>query len=216
MKQYNFICENGHDNFYYENQEQPFKCSTCSLAFEEERVKEVENNDLREIIGLTLVYQKTNEKIEIEVQDKVLLGRNYVGKEIFSKILIWNGREMVPVISKIHCSISFVDGCFQVLDEGSTNGTFYSINKHSCKGSPMVIENKSILFIGEEAFLVQINYRELKQEVNSCKIIENTNETITIKQYRCRICGKKFDEFSDACPDCNTYNSLIPDYSGAN
>lgn len=207
MKQFNFICENGHDNFYYENQEQPFKCSTCSLAFEEERVKEVENNDLLEINGLTLVYQKTNERIEIEVQDKVLLGRNYVGKEIFSKILIWNGREMAPVISGIHCSISFVNGCFQVLDEGSKNGTFYSFNKHSCKGSPMVIEDKSILFIGQEEFLAIINYKEQGQQVICNSKIE-IDKTKRVKGYKCKKCGNESDILTIKCSRCGFKNTL--------
>ena len=147
----------------------------------------IEISDNRKISGLTLIYQKTNEQIEIGVEGKVILGRNYIGKEIFSKILIWNGKEMAPVISKIHCSISFLEGHFQLVDEGSTNGTFYSINKHSCKGSPRVIEDKSILFIGQEEFLAFIKYQEQNQQTVANNEIK-PNESKKVKCYKCKKC----------------------------
>lgn len=99
-----------------------------------------------------------------------------------------------------------------MLDEDSLNGTYYSVNKISCKNSPQVIQEKSIFYIGEEAFLAQINYQEQKKEATSQSTTEIINEKKTIKQYRCRGCGNNFDKFSDDCPDCERYNSLIPIY----
>jgi len=188
----------------------PAECSFCCNNIPE-NTPIIEQKESREISGLTLIYQKTNERIEIGVEGKVLLGRNHMGKEIFSKILTWNGKEMAPVISRKHCSITFNEGCFQVLDEGSTNGTFYSINKHSCRSSPQVIEDKSILFIGQEEFLAIINYLE-QTKIAEPKNKTDLDEVKKVKCYKCKKCGNESESLTIKCSSCGFKNTLIEVY----
>lgn len=209
MTQYNFICENGHANLFTDKNNPPVACSDCSVAFEEERVVEVEANDTREVTGLTLIYQIDNQRLEISTLHKAILGRENFGASIFSKIL-FNGK---PVVSRKHCSIEFKEGQFYLLDETSLNGTFYGVNKLSCKDTPQIIEDKSIIYLGQEAFLAQINYRETKPQSQE-KEREATQEVVRIiKRFRCNEpnCGFETETEVRYCPKCKAKN-LIPIY----
>ncbi len=160
MKQFNFICESNHNNYFSDRNNPPIECSGCFEAFDFTKVVEVDKENDGEIVGLSIIYQITQQRLEISILHKSILGRENFGASVLSKIL-FNGK---PVVSRKHCSIEFIDGKFYLLDEGSLNGTFYGVNKISCKNSPQVIEDKSIFYIGEEAFLAQINYKEQKHE----------------------------------------------------
>ncbi len=203
------ICPNcDKENTFQSRGNTPSECSFCFTSFPSSITIIETVDDSREIIGLTIIYQINQQRLEISTLQKTILGRENFGANIFSKIL-FNGK---TVVSRKHCSIEFREGNFYLLDEGSLNGTFYGVNKISCKNSSQLIEDRSIFYIGEEAFLAQINYHEPKQEAAS----ELTNEIIdkskTIKHYRCRGCGNNFKELSDDCPACDRYNSLIPVY----
>jgi len=186
----------------------PHECSYCCEKIDQSvDIYEVLDNGPK-ITGLTITYQINQQQLEISILHKTILGRKNHGAELFSKI-VYNGQ---PVVSRKHCSIEFINGRFYLLDENSLNGTYYGVNKTSCKNSPQIIKDKSIFFIGEEAFLAQINYGDHEQNRTSRSTNDNTNETKKIKQYRCRGCGKNFDEYSEDCPNCNRYNSLVPIY----
>lgn len=203
------VCPNCEkENLFQSRSNVPVECSFCFEAFNS-NLPIIESNETgAEITGLTIVYQITQQRIEISVLHKVILGRESFGANVFSKIL-FNGK---PVVSRKHCSIEFKEGNFYLLDEGSLNGTFYGVNKLSCKNSPQIIEDKSIFYIGEEAFIAQVNYKEaIKQEQ---KIEEAKAETKAVKLYRCNEsgCGFESQTLNSVCPNCSTFNSLIPIY----
>lgn len=203
------ICPNcDKENTFQSRGDIPSECSFCFTSFPSTITITETADDEREIKSLTIIYQINQQRIEISTLHKTILGRENFGASVFSNIF-FNGK---PVVSRKHCSIEFTNGKFYLLDEDSLNGTYYSVNKISCKNTPQVIEDKSIFFIGEEAFLAQINYKEQKQEAIPQSTKEIINDLKTIKQYRCRGCGNNFDEFSDDCPVCDRYNTLIPIY----
>ena len=127
---------------------------------------------------------------------------------MFSKIL-YNGNK---VISRKHCSIEFRDGNFYLLDEGSKNGTFYGVNKLDCKNASQIIEDKGIFYIGEEAFIAQVNYKETELGSEIDNIDSNTETSKKIKKYKCKKCGKESDEFVSKCSGCGFKNTLIEVY----
>ncbi len=205
---YNFICENDHDNFFSEKKNQPFCCRQCSVAFEEERVIEVETTDELEVIGLTLIYQADQKHIDIPLCDKIILGREHFGEEVFSNIQ-YNGKF---VVSRKHCSIEFKAGNFYLRDENSLNGTFVGINKINCKDSPGIIEDNGLVFIGREPFLVKFNRKKLEKDKLSRDYINEPDKNIeTNILFRCNEsgCGYESISFVPVCPKCTTYNSLI-------
>ncbi len=128
---------------------------------------------------------------------------------MFSQIL-YNGK---PTISRRHCSIEFKDGKFILSDEGSLNGTFAGVNKLDCRNNPQVIEHNSILFIGKEPFLAQINFKQKKSDAEENKPTEET--TRKIKHYRCNdqnCSGYTSEEIFDYCPECSSFNNFIVIY----
>jgi ribosomal protein S27E len=203
------ICPNCEkENTFQSRGNTPSECSFCFTSFPSSITITEISDDGSEIIGLTIIYQINQQRLEISTLNKTILGREYFGASVFSKIL-FNGK---PVVSRKHCSIEFANGKFYLFDEDSLNGTFYGVNKISCKNTPQLIEDKSIFYIGAEAFLAKINYQKSKQG-ESPKVEDAEREEVkTIKQYRCRGCGNNFETYSDDCPGCDRYNSLIPIY----
>jgi pSer/pThr/pTyr-binding forkhead associated (FHA) protein len=205
---YNFICEGGrHDNFFSDKSNPPEECQSCFEKFDLKNVVETEDQNQKDPVSLTIIYQLTQERLEIPNVQKTLLGRNNTGSEIFSKIRS-NGK---PVISREHCSIEYKNGKFYLLDEESMNGTFYGVNKITCKNCAQLIENNSVFYIGEEQFLAILNYgEEVKSEVIDAppRIRENTIP----KSFRCSKCGTEFEVKTEDCPNCERYNTLIPIY----
>jgi FHA domain len=205
---YNFICEGGkHHNYFSDRNNPPEECKDCYEKFDFGKVVEVVNHQEEEVAGLTIIYQINQQRIEVPASNKTILGRENFGAGIFSNIF-FNGKQ---VVSRKHCSIEYTDGYFYLLDEGSTNGTFYGVNKLSCKNSPQIIEDKSIFYIGEEPFLAQINYKEAGQSKLETFQIP-VQQTKAIKAYRCSVCGNEFKEKTADCPGCDRYNTLIDIY----
>lgn len=216
MKQYNFICENGHPNIYADKEFPPFACTICSVSFEENRVQEIEQTYEGKITGLLLTYLKTDEKITIPLEkegDKILLGRAHHGSDVFTKILIFNGQKMAPVISSLHCSVTFSEGRFRLSDEGSTNGTFYGVNKLDCKNGSHTIENKTILYIGREEFFAEVIYAETTSELQAPLSAQLPENERSILLYRCNepLCGYESPTLIPYCPKCKARN-LKPIY----
>lgn len=204
------ICPNCKaENKFHNRNSIPSECTFCWEPIPE-GIEIVGEEDNKEIIGLTIIYQITQQGLNIPASDKVILGRGNYGANVFSQIL-FNGE---PVISRKHCSIEFKDGNFYLLDEGSLNGTFYGVNKISCKGSPHIIEDKRIFYLGKEAFIAQINF---KDEIQNQGLAETAKglETKTIKLFRCNdqnCSGFETSEPFDVCPVCGAYRNIIPVY----
>lgn len=186
--------------------------SECTFCWEPipDGVEIIGEEDNQEISGLTIINQITQQRLIIPDGEKVILGRNNYGANVFSQIL-FNGK---PVVSRKHCSIEFKDGNFYLLDEGSLNGTFYGVNKLSCKGSPQVIEDNGIFYMGEEAFIAQINFKdEIKNKDMGTTVKEV--EIHAIKLYRCNdqnCSGYESPTSFDVCPVCGAYKNIIPVY----
>jgi hypothetical protein len=209
MQQFNFICENGHDNYFEDRINPPVSCNTCSVAFEEERVVEVKPELNREIAGLSLICQMNQQRISIPVSQKVLLGRSHTGADLFDRIL-FHGE---PVISRKHCSIEFTDDKFFLKDEESRNGTFIlsSGQKISCKESPQIINDQSIVILGEELFLAQVDYK-VQDPMNSQQQELQVNKSVNVKGFKCKRCGLFSKEKTAKCLGCGFKNTFIEVY----
>lgn len=204
------ICPNCKAENKFQNRNSiPSKCTFCWEPIPDGvEIKGEEDN--QEISGLTIIYQITQQRLIIPAGEKVILGRDNYGANVFSQIL-FNGK---PVVSRKHCSIEFKDENFYLLDEGSLNGTFYGVNKLNCKGSPQVIEDNGIFYMGEEAFIAQINFKDEIQNKDLSTIVKEV-ETNAIKHYRCNdqnCSGYESPTSFDVCPVCGAYKNIIPVY----
>lgn len=204
---YKIICPNcTKENKFHSKSSTPAECSFCFASFDTSITVIEYIDDEREIAGLTIIYQIDQQRLEIPISQKIILGRENFGASILSKIF-YNGK---PVVSRKHCSIEYKDGLFYLLDEGSLNGTFYGLNKISCKNSPQVIENDSIFYIGQEPFLAKIKYKSpLEKDISENK--KNEDDVSLLRLYRCNEsgCGYESKEYMAICPNCNTYNSMV-------
>ncbi|MDY0202106.1 MAG: FHA domain-containing protein [Bacteroidales bacterium] len=205
------ICPNCKAENEFQNRSSvPSECTYCWEPIHE-GIEIDGEEDNREITGLTIIYQITQQRLNIPAADKVILGRDNFGANVFSQIH-YNGK---PVVSRKHCSIEFKDGNFYLLDEGSLNGTFYGVNKLNCKEFPQLIEDKSIFYIGEEAFIAQINYKESTLNKEDLKTNQDELDTKVIKFYRCNdqnCSGYESPDTFDVCPICGAYKNIIPFY----
>jgi len=204
------ICPNCKAENKFQNRNSiPSECTFCWETIPDGvEIKGEEDN--QEISGLTIIYQITQQRLIIPAGEKVILGRDNYGANVFSQIL-FNGK---PVVSRKHCSIEFKDENFYLLDEGSLNGTFYGVNKLNCKGSPQVIEDNGIFYMGEEAFIAQINFKDEIQNKDLSTIVKEV-ETNAIKHYRCNdqnCSGYESPTSFDVCPVCGAYKNIIPVY----
>ena len=186
-------------------EKKPAECFFCFTKFDD-TVKMEETADEKKSIpyGLKLVCQQNSESIIIN-GNSCILGREYAGGQLFSKILV-NGN---PVISRKQCSINFIEGNYYLKDEGSRNGTFYGVSKIDCSGNAQIIENNSIIFLGKEAFLVQFQYDETKASETQ-QTDTKAEESSTPHKYRCNEgCGFEAETYYDICPKCMTSNSMV-------
>ncbi len=160
--------------------------------------------------GITLIYQKTGEKIHID-QAKVILGREGFGAGVLSEI---------PQISRSHCVIELIDNQYRVTDLDSFNGTYVGISKIDCNLNPKQILNDSdLVFLGREPFLAQLDFgTQLFVETGDIsaqqdnEIVSEPNQSGKRKSvvYRCKNCGKDYDHKKDiceeVCQECGTFN----------
>jgi Zn finger protein HypA/HybF involved in hydrogenase expression len=208
MRKFNIICENGHENIFETEQTPPIACEKCSVFLDGE-ILEVNLPECRSILTLKIKYLITGETIDIPVSGKVILGREYTGASVFRRILYDNHW----IVSRKHCSIEYKEGQIYLLDEGSLNGTFYGIEKISCRNNPKIMTSGDMFFIGEEAFTIEIEYEKpstLAQEVPQT----TPHSEKAIMHYRCNQpnCGHISDVDIDVCPECHTYKSMITIY----
>jgi hypothetical protein len=182
------------------------ECAFCFATLNQLPTGINENKQVVKIKNLTLIYQITQDKIEININEKVILGRENHGRELFEKIRI-NGK---VTISRKHCSIEYKDGKFYLFDDSSLNGTFLGINKIDCKKNEQVIENHDFVYLGEEPFMALINFEDPEQ-LEKEKTDSEENSRI-VKQYQCndQNCGGyKSEKPFELCPVCGTFNNVI-------
>lgn len=195
------------ENKFHNRSSIPSECSFCWEVIPE-GTEICGEEDNRLISCLTITYQITQQHLNIPGAGKVILGRENFGGNLFSQIN-YNGK---PVVSRKHCSIEFKDGNFYLLDEGSLNGTFYGVNKINCTKYSQLIEDRSIFYIGEEAFIAQINYKEPTQNKEELKKDRGKLDSKVIKAYRCneQNCpGYESPDSFDVCPKCKAYKNII-------
>ncbi len=203
---YQIICPQcSNPNNFETEQSRPEECCFCFTVFNKDvAVHEIPDQTKGKLTGLKLVYQQTSGIIEINGESN-LLGREHIGSQILSKILV----NQKQVISRKHCSINLHDGKYYLKDEGSTNGTFYGVSKIDCLKEAQLIENNSILFLGREAFLVQCVYEEVKESQAEIQA-EKEEQTSKPVLYRCKEgCGFESETYLEICPKCMSINSLI-------
>jgi pSer/pThr/pTyr-binding forkhead associated (FHA) protein len=192
---YKINCPNCKNEVFFQSADQvPPECSFCFEVFSENIKTNYIMKTEKEVTGLTITYQKTNEKIFIDTDGKKFLGRNHAGDEVFQKIRYLIDGEIKAVISRPHCSIEYKNGNFYLLDENSTNGTYFGINRLSCTNSPQIIKDNDIFYMGKyEPFVAQINYKEPEK----------------VKKYKCKECGKESDNWVTKCAGCGKKNTQV-------
>lgn len=198
------ICPNCSHTILFETPEKkPAECSFCFTAFNDPaEVSEVADENRGKISGLKFIYQQNSESFTVS-GDSCIIGREHEGAQLLSGILN-NGR---PVISRRHCSVTFREDHYWLKDEGSSNGTFYGVNKMDCAHTVQCIEENSIIFLGKEAFLVQYQYEE---KIIQPQQQEEQQGKKKIHRYRCNEgCGFETDTYVEICPVCSTCNSLV-------
>ncbi len=202
------ICTNSACNkeiYFNTKDELPFECEFCWEVIPNDINISEDKIDNNEVVSLSITYQKNQETIFIPIDKKIILGREHSGSELLSKIK-YNGD---CVISRKHCSIEYKNGLLYLLDEGSMNGTFYSINKINCKNEPIEIIDNNIFYLGQEPFLLKVNYRVLENVIYE-PVSEYKSETLLedVKSYNCRKCGNIFSERLSECPVCEGYKTI--------
>ncbi len=197
-------CSN--QNNFESLQNKPLECTFCFTVFASDvQVIEIKEENKGKLIGLKLICQTTSEEITI-TEESSILGREYLGADLFSKIIV----NQKQVISRRHCSIRRSGDTYVLKDEGSTNGTFYGVNKIDCTKEAQTLEQNSIIFLGREAFLVQFLYEEEAQKDETAADLQSN---IPVR-YRCNEgCGHESDTKFDICPKCMTSNSMV-EYNG--
>jgi hypothetical protein len=189
----------------------PAECPYCFEEVSPAAVAEVEQvadnggAPRGRVAGLTLIYQINQQRIEVPAEGQTTLGREGFGSEVLGKIF-FNGK---PVISRRHCSIRFREDRFYLSDEGSLNGTFCGVGKADCKAAPRLIEDESLVYLGEEPFLAKIRFAPARVEAAT----PPPPAAEAPRAYRCKICGSEFPKQHEICPICTSFHSLEPIYA---
>ena len=220
---YMIVCDYcGEEIIFEEASQKPETCHNCNSfldQLEPQKMSELADSTTENqmvkmwsqpCIGLTLIYQKTGEKIHID-QTKVILGRESFGADVLSEI---------PQISRNHCVIELIDNQYRVTDLDSFNGTFIGTSKINCKENPQqILNNDDHIFLGREPFLVQLYFEaQLSLETGDIpaqqdnEIVSEPGQSDKRKSvvYRCKNCGKNYDLKKDiceeVCQECGTFN----------
>jgi hypothetical protein len=202
---YKVVCDYCDEDINFTDPAQrPESCHNCNSFLGDLEVQHFEAEDKNEnerkredvaLAGLTLIYQKTGEEILIAQTSKIIIGREYAGKEVLVNI---------PQISRKHCVIDFVENQYTVTDCGSMHGTYVGIAQIDCKINPgQILEDNDLLFLGKEPFLLKIKTEPVTAKPETEKDADKTD-----KGFRCKSCGAEFDEHDHICPQCGTYGSL--------
>jgi len=218
---YKIICDRCDEDIIFEEIfRKPEVCSNCNYSIanlEPQKITEmldtIINDTTERLTGLTLIYQKTGEKITLG-QDNAIIGRASYGSNVLEK---------VQYISGSHCLIELIDNQYMITDLGSFNGTFLGISRINCKDNPrQILKHNDLVFLGKEVFLVQLHFEyQISEKITS--VLGNStgqeDETSNKKDpiyngnsvvYRCKTCGKVYQHKKDICKnkcqECNTFD----------
>lgn len=204
-------CTNcGRTNNFSANGAHSLECVLCFETIELDAIPAISTGTCN-ISGLRLLYQKDQRSILVSASGKTLLGREHSGAELLSGIL-FEGRQ---VISRLHCSVEFRENNFYLLDEGSSNGTFFGPNKISCKDGAQLIENGDILFLGREPFVARIEVKPAAAQPIQTTTSPTLQPGSSISGYRCNDsnCIPPYETkelpASKVCPRCGNYNRFV-------
>ena len=159
---YKIICSYCEKELTFKNlSEIPKFCKKCNTPLENQMAEEISdsestqanskksNEENRKPAGLSLIYQKTNEKIDIVHTEKQVIGRWNFGAEVLEAI----SRK----ISRKHCLIEFIDNQYKITDLDSKNGTYIGTSKINCKENPQqTLSDGEFVYLGPELFLAKL------------------------------------------------------------
>lgn len=192
--------------------QRPQSCPNCNSFISDLVPEPVPGTRPQETVSvppdeLILIYQNTGEEIHVPAAERVLLGRQYHGKEVLEKI---------PQISRIHCIIEFRDGQFRISDADSMHGTFVGVAKKDCKLYPgQILTDTELLFLGREPFLVKLavttdsarGSQPLAEPVVPVSPSESTAAPKT-ERFRCKNCGEESEIGMQVCEKCGSWGTL--------
>lgn len=214
---YKITCSYCGDEITFKNlSERPESCTNCFSTMEElevQKISESENTQAdtkeaneadKKLSRLTLIYQTTNEKIDIAHTEKVVLGRKNFGAEVLEKI---------PQISRRHCLIEFIDNQYKITDLDSMHGTYIGTSKIDCKENPQqVLNDAELVYLGREPFLAKLHLKAETTEVYTdiSAPAENFDDKLDTEKemeiiYRCLVCGEELKEKKDICSGCGSF-----------
>lgn len=198
---YKILCKHcKKENVFESANNIPAECEFCAETLDG---KDISNADTKRIAGLILTHLKTKESIKVGTEEKTLVGIHHTGSDVLMKFLNHDGEY---IISRKHCSFTFKEGLYFLKDEGSTNKTRYTENKYDCVSKPYIVDDKSIIYLGPEAFEVTFIYKTEEEIAKSAprKIIK----------YRCNepFCGNESETYQEVCPKCKSYRTYDPVY----
>ena len=208
---YKIVCDYcGEEIIFEEVFQKPETCSNCNSFLDQlepqkmpEPADSATENQINKIgqqpcTGITLIYQKTGEKVHID-QTKVILGREGFGIDVLGEI---------GQISRIHCVIERINNQYRITDLDSTHGTFMGILKINCKENPQqVLNNDNLVFLGREPFLVKLHLKARASERSAETTIseEKVEFKGKTKRFRCLVCAKEYDAKEEICDGCGSY-----------
>lgn len=199
MINYNFICVNNHHNYFDTMDTPPNECSQCRMDFDENMVIPVF------LSGIRFICRKNGDSFDVlKTDDKIFLGRNGIGSEVFST---FRNNQGSHVISRTHCSVSFKDDLILLQDENSTNGTFVGIERKSCQTSPQIIGNDEWIHFGRELFLTELLFDNNSQSNDNTDAPEQTQTKQQI--YQCRSCAHQTEKNEAICPNCESFGTIV-------
>jgi hypothetical protein len=187
-------CINCNSSYEFENaSEIPSYCEHCNEDLEPKEVSESEVNNNEEIVNLKWTKQRDSSFFNVSKSSNMLhlIGRMHHGSELLCSILENN----IPIISKTHCSVEFLENNVYLKDEGSTNGTFWGYEKISCTTKKLLKDNQ-LVWLANELFIVTFEFK--REVISESKINNNT-------KYRCKDCGQTFDTRRELCPKCEAW-----------
>lgn len=214
---YKIICSYCGEEITFENlSERTESCTNCLSPMEELEVQKVSeskntqadtkgaNEADKKPLGLTLIYQITNEKLDIVHTEKVVLGRKNFGAEVLGKI---------PQISRRQCLIEFIDNQYRITDLDSMHGTYIGTSKIDCKENPQqLIKDAELIYLGREPFLAKLHLKAETTEVYTDisapeEIFDDKLDTEKEMEiiYRCLVCGEDLKEKKDICSGCGSF-----------
>lgn len=213
---FRLICDYCGEEIIFEKLDQKPDTCICNSSLEDIKAEKLEHSEDNEaqprekgnLAGLVLIYQKTGEEIYIGHHDKIILGRENIGREVLDKII---NEKSDHVISRSHCSIEFdADQNEYVLNDlNSLNGTFFGVTKVDCKQNPnQKLSDNDLIYLAREPFLVKLKHKFVDSEREQ-PTEKQEPKSETPQRYLCQSCFDYWSEESSfACPKCSSWNDL--------